>query len=542
MKTNIIKTTGLVLSVLILISGALVLTGCEDTLMPFIEEEVRLAELTDYKLTILDPDEGSVTPSGIMTVKSGEPLEITAILDDGSQVLTYWDQISGSGTAIFEDDTALITTVALTNGDAVIQPQITNTPRILTINTSTGGYVNPSGAKTIGDGIPYQLHAYAYGTYLFDSWSGSGTANFSSLNDKDATVTVTGGNATITASFKKANITFTEVGVYQFQNSSSYPNSGSEMWRYGNYLYFLGLYNTSSSVIREINISDVYNPSSGSNDYHYVTGKPKALIADSTYLYAGTDVNIYKFAISGFYNGSTAVTPSTATPVQDLSLDLKASSNLWGILGNGTIGDIAKSNLANYGYVIINPTNTFKYITGKYGGLLAIEEDDSFNDLNTYKVDVVTGATFTAADDSHSLNDDWGWAGRPVLGVDREYAYVPVAADDTNEIVIFEVTDNASLSYEAKLEISGFPLSLAVDEYYIYVGGYTGDVNNSDAQVYVIDMRSKSAPVLRKSFPVPGTEDFEKVNQIYVNGNYLYILADTDADKPKLIIYEMSYY
>ena len=33
------------------------------------------------------------------------------------------------------------------------------------------GYASPSGAQTVYYGVPFQLHAYPYGTYVFNGWT-----------------------------------------------------------------------------------------------------------------------------------------------------------------------------------------------------------------------------------------------------------------------------------------------------------------------------------------------------------------------------------
>jgi len=699
MKTNIIKTTGLILSLFIVLSGALFLTGCEDTIMPLIEEEVRLAELPEYTLTILDPAYGSVTPDGVITVKGGEPVDVSASAPGGYSFVN-WQQISGVGIVTFVDENSPSTSLSLSGGDATIQPVISDTlwnltigtdgngttnptsgiievangvarnidaypdsangyefdewlqisgtavfdnefssstnvtitggaaeiqatfklmeytinltddgngttnlsfvtvehgvasqlvtatadlgyefvgwtetsgagisynsgstdstvyitaiggdatlranftkiPYTLNISATTGGYVNPSGNRAVTYGDPYQLHAYARGTYKFENWTkigGSGIVSFSpNYTDKDATVTVTGGDVSIRANFRKAVVNFSTPNVLPFPDYSTYPDSGQSIYQYGSNVYVYGANGSTNSVIREISLATVTSPIG--TDSIYITGRAKGLIGNGTYLFAGSDVNLYKITRSGL-TGLT--TPSTATPVIDISRNYSNSSYFWAALSTGVIHDVAVSNLDN-GWTILNSDSGYSYqnIQGVYNGLMAVRDDNGSHDLASYDVDAVTSATVYAADDTTLLHtgydQDPGDAGKPVLGVDGEYMYVPVFDPDTGfKIRIYEVTDSTSAYYTGQVILTGEPLYIAVDDNYIYVAA---DLAGS-AYIYVIDVYSKSSPIISKSHLISG---FEKTDLVGRYGNYLYAVADTAAGKPTFYIYELSF-
>jgi hypothetical protein len=191
----------------------LALFTCEDTLTSLIQEDVRIASLPDRTLTILLPSDGSVVPQGTITVKDGEPLNVAATPNSGFSFYN-WVFIGGAGTVTFDDVNAASTTVSVSGGDAIIQPQISSTPRALTITNDGHGTTNPTGIVQVGEGLPRNIEAIPNGGagYEFDTWSqvgGTGTASFDDSSDPTTTVTVTGDDVTIRAAFKLKHYTVT---------------------------------------------------------------------------------------------------------------------------------------------------------------------------------------------------------------------------------------------------------------------------------------------------------------------------------------------
>ncbi len=202
-----------ILRIVVLPMFILALFTCEDTLTSVIREDVRVAQLPERSLTVLLPSNGSVVPQGTITVKDGEPLNVAAT-PNGGFTFFNWVLIGGSGTATFDDVNAASTTVRVTGGDAIIQPQISNTPLDLTMQNDGHGTTNPSGTVQVGEGLPRNIEAIPNGAagYEFDTWSqtsGTGTASFGDSSDPTTTVTVTGGPATIRAAFKLKQYTIT---------------------------------------------------------------------------------------------------------------------------------------------------------------------------------------------------------------------------------------------------------------------------------------------------------------------------------------------
>jgi len=100
------------------LAATFVLTGCEDGITPLAAEDVRLAELPEYTLTILTASNGTSTPSGTFKVKSGEPFALTAV-PNSDFVFDFWQISTGAGNATFDDETDATTFVRI-SGDASI--------------------------------------------------------------------------------------------------------------------------------------------------------------------------------------------------------------------------------------------------------------------------------------------------------------------------------------------------------------------------------------------------------------------------------------
>ncbi len=197
-------------SALLLTISALAFVGCEDVITPVVQEDVRLAGLPEYTLTILPPATGSVTPSGEMPVKQNEPVTVTAVAPNLYSFLN-WEVIDGGANVTIENVNSSTTTVRLSGGDAVIQPIITDTLYDLTMTNDGHGTTDPTGTIQVANGQPRTISIASAATgYEFDYWiTTSGTATFSNDHSATTTTTVTGGAATIQARFKLKQYTIT---------------------------------------------------------------------------------------------------------------------------------------------------------------------------------------------------------------------------------------------------------------------------------------------------------------------------------------------
>ena len=539
-------------TVITLLFGFLALMGCEDTITPRITEDVRLAGLPGYTLTIQQPAFGSVTPSGSLAVKQNEPLAIAVSLPSGgSYAFLGWQKISGSGTTAFGDVNALSTVVRLDGGDATIQPFVTDTPRALTVTNNGFGSTSPTGTVTVANGTPYQLHAYAFPTFIFQNWTktgGAGIASWSDDTNKDATVTVTGDDVTIQANFRKENVGLTPRGSILLSDTTTYPEDGRDLHLYGGYLYVFGLQNDGSadSVIRRWNVSNPDSPLSGGNEYIYISGTARALIGDGTYLFTGTNGvggDINRIAISGFNSLSTITKPTAAIPITDFGYYSGTPGYIWGITGS-KVYEINKSTFV-YGYydITVEAGWTFRYLEKTGYGLLAVQESNGANRMGSYDVDAVSGASIWAAPDDYALLNtgedmDGGDAGRIALHPDGDRVSVPVFNGDTTDYYLrnYFIDDPYGIGYSGQVALPDLGRYTAMGEYYSFVAlGEAG----GNAFIYVVDQSDWANPVVRTSYAVAGYEWVDSV-ALSADGNYLYAIKGRIADnKPTLQIYQI---
>ena len=370
---------------------------------------------------------------------------------------------------------------------------------------------------------------------------------FSNASDPASTVTVTGSagqTATISGNFRKANVTLTERGSLTFSNTTTYPQDGRDWYLYNNRLYILGNRWTTGtdSVVRMVNVATPTTPTSGANDYRYLTGTANALAGDASYLFAATGTNTHRIAISGFTQSSAIFNPSSALPALGLATDPGDSSILWVIASAANaIRDFTKAALAGYYWNATDATWLFESVTKTPWGLLAVQEDNGANQLASYAVDGVSGATWTSPDSALALHGgadmDPGWAGRVAMHPDGEVAVVPVQDENLqNMLRLYGVDDPYGIYHLGDANLSGDARHVAVGDYYAYVGANEG----GSARVYVVDIYDRSAPVVRSSHSIAG---YAGADLVAVNGNFLYVLVDSDPavtnTKPTLKVFEI---
>lgn len=179
------------------------LLSCEDTITKQVGEAVRVAGLPERTITIAATQGGSVTPNaGAHGVKDGEPLAIGATPGSSYTFIT-WEKTTGEGQVIFAEASSPATTVSVKGGDATIRPTYTTTPRVLTLNTDGHGTTMPASTVQVGDGQAYSVSASPFPGFVFDHWSttAASVAAFGNANQAATTVTLSGGDATISAAF-----------------------------------------------------------------------------------------------------------------------------------------------------------------------------------------------------------------------------------------------------------------------------------------------------------------------------------------------------
>jgi len=160
-------------------------------------------EINTYTLTIQAGSGGTVNPSGIYQVTHGAAFSISASPEASTNFIT-WTKVDGTGIAEFANAGAATTTVRLTGGDATIQANFSTKSYVLTVGATAGGTVLPSGAIAVDHGEAIDISATPASGYNFSGWvkqTGSGTVTFDNPAAAQTTVSLTGGNATIQATF-----------------------------------------------------------------------------------------------------------------------------------------------------------------------------------------------------------------------------------------------------------------------------------------------------------------------------------------------------
>jgi len=102
----------------------------KDSIKKEIQDEVDYATADELKLTISAPENGTTSPTGTSTIKSGiaQPISVTPFQ---THAFLRWEKESGSGTVAFENADSSSTTVTVTGGDAAIRPVLEPKPKVL---------------------------------------------------------------------------------------------------------------------------------------------------------------------------------------------------------------------------------------------------------------------------------------------------------------------------------------------------------------------------------------------------------------------------
>jgi hypothetical protein len=498
-------------------------------------------QLKHYTVTLSNDGHGTTTPSTPLDLTHGIPSSSISTTPATGYRFKNWTVTAGTGIAFTPGATTTPVTITATGGNATVQANFELIPYTLTISYGTGGWANPYGAQTVYYGVPFQLHAYPYGTFMFQNWTktaGTGTVVFSNASDANATATVTGGNATIQANFRKEVVSFVSVATMDFETAfTTWPHSTSDISLWGSYLYVAGRDwpASSNSVVRRFNISNPTGPTSGGSDYKYINGSTANIDTDGTYLFAGTSSTTYRIRLSDF--------PSTTASVVEGSSDISvwpqdSHGTYWtaALTGfqSGNLVDRFKSTLAEdpsgYNQISDSAGRSFDFIQKIWGGLLAVLNDNDINWLASYSIpDGTTAASWTAPDSeilAHNGGDmDFGWTGRIAMHPDQEIAVLPVGDQDGFRVRLFDITDPAGIGVLGSTDVTGDILSVTVDDYYVYVAATQGSAPPK-AYVYAIDMSNSALPVIRTTTEIVG---YYKANLVAVSGNYLFVIVENSS-------------
>jgi len=208
MGRRIIYLSVITITILLL---ALMQGGCGSALLEDLIVDVERALNT--VLTINSDGNGTVDPSGEITVITGDVVDISATPNTGYVFLSW----TGTG-IVFGNRYAADTTVSLTGKTATITANFADALAVkdLTVNNDGFGSTNPSGLIPALPGSPVDLSATPDYSYEFSNWSitgGSPPPVFGDANSASTTVTVTE-NSIIQANFSLLQywLTVTEDG------------------------------------------------------------------------------------------------------------------------------------------------------------------------------------------------------------------------------------------------------------------------------------------------------------------------------------------
>ena len=446
---------------LLVFAGTLFLTGCEDALTPVIEEEVRLATLPDYTLTILDPAVGSVTPSGDHTLKSGEGLSVSASAP-GGYTFVNWEKISGSGDVAFDDQNAASTFVSLIGGSATIQPVISNTLHDLTVGNDGNGTTDPSGTVSVADSVARSISAIPNSAagYEFDTWElVSGTALFGESSQATTTVIVTGGDAGIRANFrlKTYEVTLTNDG-----NGSTSPSDTISV-----------THGQPSSTISA-------TPAFGYRFKNWTTTSGPAVVFNSGASASSTTITA---------TGASTIRANFELQTYDLTVTVTGPGNS---IINPSGSPVSVTHGVARSIEAGQPSSRGYYFAGwtKSGGSGSV----SFGDPGARSTTVtVTGGDATITANYETINATLSYRGSLDL-------YLSGAFPTAQRFTVVE--------------------DLVYDSGYIYIAGSTPGFASDYAKVMKVNVSNVSSPSFADSVNIALNSD---ANELFIDGSYLYV-------------------
>jgi hypothetical protein len=462
---------------------------------------------------------------------------------------TNWTVSSGSsdGISFSPNANSASVTVTASAGDATLQANFTKKSYTLTVQYQTGGYGSPNGSVSVVSGANRALYAYASSTYIFDGWekvSGAGTESFGNQSLSSTTVNLVGGSATIRAKFRKEVITLSEAGTLAPPDVSTYPDEIIDLYVSGSSMFVIGNWNGSDGVIRKIDLSNPQAPSSGFNDYKYLTGIARGLTGNGANLIASTATNLYSLAISGFSSGSTLSSFSPAVPARDV--EAGDASLFWALHSStGFINMYYYSTRILYSNIASQSSGwSFQSFALASGNLFAIEQDNGAHRISAYDL-YTQQSTYYDPNSYHALHNgfdmDPGSAGSISVHPDGELIAVPVIDEGgVARLRFYDATypSDIGASYISSATLSGNDLNdTFFSDYYLYTAG----ANGGSAFISVVDTSNLGSPAVVRTLTI---SDFATALKVRERNGYLYVWVD-DAksgvnQKAVLKIYQIN--
>ncbi|MFC1584315.1 hypothetical protein ACFL5V_02070 [Fibrobacterota bacterium] len=198
-----------------------------------------------YSLTMTADGNGTTIPAGLASVEHSVAQQIIAVPNTGYD-FNYWETTAGNANiAMATDDT---TTATLSSGDATIRANFAIKTYSLSVTSAGNGTVNPFFSQTVDHGVATQITATPSPLYELERWYvSSGSAVIADSTSTVTTVTLTSGDATVTAEFGLINYDLTlstdgngstiPTGVQSLEHGVAdriiaAPNTGYNFWRW----------------------------------------------------------------------------------------------------------------------------------------------------------------------------------------------------------------------------------------------------------------------------------------------------------------------
>jgi hypothetical protein len=187
--------------------------------------------IAQYTLTLGASTGGSVTtPSAsAVTVNAGAATSIVATPGTGYSFVN-WTATAGTGVT-FGNANSASTTVTLSAGNATIQANFALQQYTLTITAGSGGVISVPASSPVpaNYGAATSITAAPNAGWAFKNWTvvtGTGVT-FGNANSASTTVTLTGGNAAISANFSNPGSSWTQRSMPSNQHWSGVTYGGS---------------------------------------------------------------------------------------------------------------------------------------------------------------------------------------------------------------------------------------------------------------------------------------------------------------------------
>jgi len=204
---SIFILTGILLS--------LIFFSCDDLTEPLAEKIEANYGLTEFTLTIIASEGGSVSKASIIT-RADKPVSISATADSNYNFVN-WEQIDGNGTITIDDNGSSSTEITLSGGNVSLRANFSKSSRFLSLKTTNLENIDEEAGNLnfendyVLDGESIPIVASASEDYEFVQWiqsnsedEGAGTVTFNDddITQADTEIAISGGPVQLEAQFQ----------------------------------------------------------------------------------------------------------------------------------------------------------------------------------------------------------------------------------------------------------------------------------------------------------------------------------------------------